>query len=86
MWRPRDDPGLVTKQDTRGRRQARPRVADEALPKDHLPPDSERAGRTDPPDGPPPEVVPASQAAQRTPGEAGVGVRPHLEGSEQGPQ
>jgi hypothetical protein len=66
-----------------------------ALPQDHLPPAGTRDARTDaaadvPPrdgaDAVPRDGADARHVAQRTPGEANVGVRPHLEGSEQGPQ
>jgi hypothetical protein len=72
---------------TRSRTRATRKSALDALPQDHLPPDSGRAAPTEPlEDVPPRDGIKATHVAQRTPGEAGVGVRPHLEGSEQGPQ
>ena len=75
------------KKATRSRTPTSRKPAADALPKDHLPPGSGRAASTEPlEDVPPRDGVDARHVAQRTPGEAGVGVRPHLEGSEQGPQ
>ena len=72
---------------TRSRRPGtRRKVAAEALPKDHLPPRAGRTDQADAPGAPPRDGPSAPQVAQRTPGEANIGVRPHLEGSEQGPQ
>ena len=82
-------PGTLSsmRKDTENRRQAVKGLADEAMPRDHLPPDSEAAVDDVAPDEPPRDQASGKPPAQRTDGEAGDEVRPHNEGqARQGPR
>ena len=80
------------RKDTENRRQAVRGLADEAAPRDHLPPDTEAIVDDVAPDEPardesPRDDLRAQRPGQRTAGEAGDGVRPHNEGqAHQGPR